>query len=203
MDLSELRALNVKIYKTARNYAMETEQRKREHKNRLYHHAKLRLFDKQRSKNSYAFILYSVPWNGVALVVVMLIFSLMLLNLVSPFLSAPKPYVPGVRAMDVSNGKKRNASDFVKNVILYGNSKINFDGFVDDEFPVEKEGIMQNIFSKLRENQFDTTCSIAVADESGFMDFDIEFSSPDICGIVALRLNKNQQFKILNIEQWR
>jgi hypothetical protein len=203
MNLSELRALETKVLKVARENIDKHEREKRQHKNFLYEEAKVRFIEKQNVSNKYGNILNSIPWNGVGLVACLCIICTVLLNVILPLFSGPEPYVPGKRALDVSSGKQRNAADFVKNVILYGNTKINFERFIDEEFPAEKIGNMQNIFTQLREKRFDAMCSFVSADECGFMDFDIEYSSGDMSGMVALRLNKDQQFKIINLEKWR
>lgn len=203
MNVRELRELETQVKVVARENADQHEQKKRQHKNFLYEEAKVRFIEKQHNVNKYGYVLDYIPWHGIGFAIVLVIVSTVMFNLVSPWLQGPQPYVPGERAVDVSSGKQRNASDFLKSVILYGNSKIFFDKFLDDEFPPEKVNHMEAVFNQLREREFDTNCSLAIADDNGGMDFDIEYSSGEMCGLVALRLEKDQQFKIINVEKWR
>ena len=202
MNLRELREMDVLVKKKTRENSSERDKEEKLNKSVLYEEAKIRHYKKQNTAGRYGFVFHHINWRrgGFALSLIM-IFTV-LFNVISFCFQGPQPYVAGKRTLDVSNGKERNASDFVKTLILYGTRINNFDNFIDPEVPVEKKENMNLIFKQLGQTKFDVSCSLARADENGCVDFDIEYQSGNMSGVVALRLDKQNKFKIINMGKW-
>lgn len=203
MKIEELRKLDAKINSISRENSEKDKKQRSIEANTIFKEAAERAHKKRKQKTSFDFFSYYSKYRWALRVAGFFIVGGVLFYFFSPFYSEEKAYVPGKRTINVKKGKERNAADFVKNLILYSNKHINFNNFIDPQFPAQKKENLQVLFNQLRTKRFELSCASDGEDESGNMDFYAQYQTDNMQGLVALRLDENQRFKIINIEKWR
>lgn len=108
-------------------------------------------------------------------------------------------YKPSVKALATDDGGRRNALDFVKTLVHYGDSKLNFDSFIDRTVPNQRSGEIKEVFHLLKESGFEADC--VKAPPGSDADFKIGFSSSTCSGSFFLSMTDGIHFKIIDLKR--
>lgn len=119
-------------------------------------------------------------------------------SIISASSSGTGEYTYGARTMDVSQGRERNASDFIRNIVMYADDETTLQNFLSPGFPESELHNLRSTFTKLKSPALETNCFSATTKENGRSSFGFECRSPSTSAILALELD-NSRFEITGI----